>query len=295
MREPRLSLIVLAALPAITCAQQTAALAVLSPHTFSGNVGLVTDYRFRGISQTYRQPAVQGGLDYSHSNGLYIGTWASSVSGNLFPNGAGVELDIYGGHKWEPVKDLAFDVGLLHYYYPGARFNNIAGSAVTKSGNKYDNTELYFGASYKSFSVKYSHALTDYLGIKTATFGGYCGFNANGSTPASGCIPTAPGNSRGSAYFDLNANFEVFDKTTLGLHLGHTSVRHYGPLSYSDWEIELKQDLGWATLGIAYVDTNAKAQMYRYGPAGLSTTPQATTENKDPGKGALVLSLQKTF
>ena len=50
-----------------------------------------------------------------------------------------------------------------------------------------------------------------------------------------------------------------------------------------------------ATLGVAYVDTNAKAQMYRYGPVGLSTTPQATTENKDPGKGTLVLSVQKTF
>lgn len=60
-------------------------------HTVTGNVGLVSDYRFRAISQTFREPAVQGGLDYAHASGFYAGTWASNVSGNLYPNGAGME------------------------------------------------------------------------------------------------------------------------------------------------------------------------------------------------------------
>jgi uncharacterized protein (TIGR02001 family) len=53
-----------------------------SPHTLTGNVGFVSDYRFRGISQTFKEPALQGGFDYSHASGFYLGTWASNVYGN---------------------------------------------------------------------------------------------------------------------------------------------------------------------------------------------------------------------
>ena len=292
MRKSLASLAILSALSATSYAQQAAAPAAQSPHTFTGNVGLVTDYRFRGISQTYKQPAIQGGFDYSHASGFYLGTWASNVSGNLYPGGAAMEWDFYGGYKWEPVKDLGLDVGLLHYYYPGSRYYN---ATLGKSGNKFDNTELYLGATYKWFSAKYSYALTDYFGIKTATYGGACGFNSNGTAPTTGCLPATPGSSRGSGYLDLNANFEVMEKTTLGLHFGHTSVRHYGGLSYSDIKVGLTRDFGWATLGVAYITTNAKAQFYRYGPPGLYATPQGTTENKDPTNGTLVLSIQKTF
>ena len=292
MRKSLACLAVLAALPASSFAQQAAAPAAQSPHTFTGNVGLVSDYRFRGISQTYKQPAVQGGFDYSHASGFYLGTWASNVSGNLYPGGAAMEWDFYGGYKFEPVKDLGLDVGLLHYYYPGARYYN---ATLGKSANKFDNTELYVGASYKWFSVKYSHALTNYFGTQTATYGGWCGFNSNGTVPAANCVAATPGGSKGSSYLDLNANFEIMEKTTLGLHVGRVSVRNYGPLSYTDWKVEVKRDFGWATLGVAYIDTNASAQMYRYGPAGLYATPQGTTENKDPTKGTLVLSVQKTF
>ena len=58
---------------------QVAYAADASPHTITGNVGLVTDYKFRGLSQTYKGPALQGGFDYSHASGFYLGTWASNV------------------------------------------------------------------------------------------------------------------------------------------------------------------------------------------------------------------------
>ena len=79
---------------------------------------LATDYRFRGISQTFKNPALQGGLDYAHASGFYIGNWNSSVSGLTYPNGAGLEMDLYGGYK-KTIGDFGFDVGLLQYYYPG--------------------------------------------------------------------------------------------------------------------------------------------------------------------------------
>ena len=56
----------------------------------SGNLGLTSDYRFRGISQTQNAPAIQGGIDYAHSSGLYIGNWNSSVSSQMYNNGSGV-------------------------------------------------------------------------------------------------------------------------------------------------------------------------------------------------------------
>jgi len=59
----------------------------------TGNLGLTSDYRFRGISQTQNAPAVQGGIDYTHSSGFYVGNWNSSVSRDMYTNGSGVESD----------------------------------------------------------------------------------------------------------------------------------------------------------------------------------------------------------
>ncbi|MBS0309234.1 MAG: hypothetical protein JSS58_09715, partial [Proteobacteria bacterium] len=78
MKKMILSAAVLAAFATPAFAQQAAAPA--SPHTFTGNVTVATDYRFRGISQTFKQPTVQGGFDYSHSSGFYLGNWNSNVS-----------------------------------------------------------------------------------------------------------------------------------------------------------------------------------------------------------------------
>src|SRR5690606_38862768 len=69
------------------------------PGTFSTNVSLATDYVYRGISQTDEEPAVQGGLDWEHETGLYLGIWASNIDLND-DDEAHVEIDYYGG--WRP-------------------------------------------------------------------------------------------------------------------------------------------------------------------------------------------------
>ncbi|MCB1683252.1 MAG: TorF family putative porin [Pseudomonadales bacterium] len=79
----------------------------------AGNVALTTDYRFRGISQTDRDPAVQGGFDIAFENGLYAGTWASSIQ-----YGGSVEMDFYGGWVKEFNDDVSLDLGYMYYYYP---------------------------------------------------------------------------------------------------------------------------------------------------------------------------------
>ena len=240
-----------------------------SPHTFTGNLTVASDYRFRGLSQTFRQPTVQGGFDYSHSSGFYVGNWNSNVSGNLFLNGAGVEMDVYGGFKFQPVKDFTADIGLLHYYYPGA--------TIGTTGVKYNNSEIYFGGTYKWFSAKYSYGLTDFFGLNNTTAGGYA-FTA---------LP-AGGNSKGSSYLDLNANFEVADKTILTLHAGRQTVRHYGGLNYTDYKLGIARDFGFATVGLAMIGTNADKNYWR-----LSNT--SGTKTKYLGTSTAVLSVSKTF
>jgi hypothetical protein len=88
-----------AAIAAAVAAPGLASAQATSPHTVAGNMGLFSDYRFRGISQTFEQPAIQGGIDYSHASGFYLGTWASNVNGLSFPDGS-IEMDFYGGYKF---------------------------------------------------------------------------------------------------------------------------------------------------------------------------------------------------
>jgi len=87
----------------------------------SGNVALVSDYVFRGISQTDNQMALQGGFDYEHESGLYIGTWASNVDSNFFDNQTDpqLEVDLYAGYSSE-FMGFGYDLGYLRYQYPGS-------------------------------------------------------------------------------------------------------------------------------------------------------------------------------
>lgn len=279
-------------LPTLTPAQSAAPTeAQASPHTVTGSVALVSDYRFRGISQTYGLPAIQGGFDYAHASGLYAGTWASNVYstasngiGTSYTNGASLEWDLYGGYKFEVAPGMTLDVGGLYYYYPGARWNNTERSS-------FDNLELYIGASYKWFSARYSYALTDYFGAKTATLGGACGIESNGTTSTSNCFGAAPGSSKGSSYLDLGANFEVKDKLVLGLHVGRATVQNYSLLDYTDYKVSLSKEYRGFNFGVAAIATDAKRDVYRTS-TGSTSAPAGTYDTSAP---TLVLSVSRTF
>lgn len=243
MKKSLLATVVLAALagPATAFANDAA-----TP-SFTGNLTVASDYRFRGISQTDKQPSVQGGFDYAHASGAYAGIWNANVSGDFIAGGS-LEMDLYAGYKFEPVPGLTADVGLLRYVYPGAQVN---------AQTDYDTTELYAGASWKGWSAKYSHAVSgDVFGVAAA---------------------------RGSWYLDLNATLPVADKTQLTLHAGRQAFK--GPsaagASYTDWKIGVLHDAGFATLGLAYMDTTA-GDVY-------------TLAGKALGDATVVVSAFKTF
>ena len=88
----------------------------------SANVSIVSDYRFRGISFSGGDLAIQGGIDLAHSSGLYIGTWASSLeeyveSDDAVTGYGSTELDVYAGWGGE-FGGVGVDVGVLYYIYP---------------------------------------------------------------------------------------------------------------------------------------------------------------------------------
>lgn len=248
----------LAALTACTLVPAFAQTAPESPWAFSANLGLFSDYRFRGISQTDKKPALQGGFDLSHSSGLYIGNWDSNVDSALY-NGANLEMDFYGGYKHSFDGGFGIDLGAIYYYYPGS------GAAGT---TKIDNTELYIAGSYGPVSLKYSYAVSDFF--------------------------SAP-DSKGSSYIDLGFVYDFGNKWGVLAHYGYQYLKgdarvpqiggsFPGPDNYSDWKLGVTYTIeGWA-IGLAYIDTNRN---YTGGTAAANNT------NISGATG--VLSVSKSF
>lgn len=191
----------------------------------SFNIGAVSEYRYRGISQTRLKPALQGGIDYAAPNGFYIGTWASTIKWIKDAGGdADVEIDLYGGYKTEVAKGLTLDVGLLQYYYPS---NKLPTSANT--------LEVYGALSFGPVTAKYSHSTTNLFG--------------------------AP-DSKNSGYFDVTANFDLGDGMTLSPHVGHQTVKHTSVASYTDYSLTLAKDFSGLLLSAAVVGTDADKGFY---------------------------------
>jgi uncharacterized protein (TIGR02001 family) len=276
MRKSLLSLAVLTAFgaPAIATAQTAPAAPAAAPSPVTGNMTIASDYRFRGISQTYRGPAIQGGIDYAHDSGFYIGNWNSNVTSQLYSNGSGIEMDFYGGWK-KAFGDFGLDLGFLYYYYPNALLTTTVGD------KKFDNQELYVGGSWKWISAKYSYAVSDYFGLnKEQATSGYFTNKTTGATLGN------HGNSKGTQYFDLTATYPVSDKFSVIGHLGKLKVKHYSDLDYTDWKLGVTYDLSGWILGASVLTTNAKKEWYyTAGAKGI----------KNSGESTVVLSVAKTF
>lgn len=239
------------ALPSFFLFAQTAGAAdapVASPIT--ANVTLASEYVYRGISQTREKLALQGGFDYAHSSGLYVGTWGSNISWitDIEPAAtSNLELDVYAGYKGSINSDISYDVGVLHYDYPGSYPAGFTSA---------DTDELYVAGSYKMFTLKYSHSISNLFGYA---------------------------NSKNSSYLDASANFEVMSGLTLGLHAGHQKIKNSSDFDYTDYKVSLTKDFGGGlSVSGAYIDTNAKDALY-------------TVKDTKIADSRLVLSVTKAF
>ena len=199
------------------------AAAAVPDHVVAYNIGATSDYRFRGISQSRLKPAVFGGVDYTNSpTGFYAGAWTSSIQWVKDLGGdSNFEFDLYGGKRGE-ISGVAYDVGLIRYYYPS---NALGTSANT--------TEAYVQAGYGAATLKYSYSLTNFIGWGPKT--------------------------DGSNYIDLSFNPELTEGYVLNLHVGKQVVKNFnaGSADYTDWKVGVTKDFGFAVASLAVVGTDA--------------------------------------
>jgi uncharacterized protein (TIGR02001 family) len=236
--------------------------------TIAYNVGVVSQYRYRGLAQTHGLPALQGGLDYSNANGAYLGVWASTIrwikdastSSPVMNVDGKSEVDIYGGYKFE-ASGVTYDLGVLAYQYPGNTLRNITSYDLENANT----TEIYGAATLGAYTVKYSNAITDLFGYK---------------------------DSKGSSYLDLTANFDMGSGFTLSPHIGRqkvigTSSSYYpGGLSYSDYSLTLAKDMGnGISTTISAVSTSVKNK----------TNFLSNKTNYNAAKDTLVVGVKYTF
>lgn len=232
----------------------------------TGNFGVTSDYRFRGISQNNLDPAFQGGFDVAHSSGLYIGTWGSNVSSWTAYNGT-LEMDLYGGYKTE-IAGIAVDLGAIAYTYPGS-----------SNGYKANTQEAYVGLGYGPLTFKTSYVLSkNYF---ASTLGSTTGHAGLGST------------ARGTMYYDLSVAQEIAPKLTASAHAGYTDYKNdaaygaYGKFSYADYNVGLAYDLNGYVFGVKYYFNDAKG--------GTKSYAGPTSSNPNLYKDGFAVSLTKAF
>jgi uncharacterized protein (TIGR02001 family) len=229
-------------------------------YTLSYNIGVVTDYRYRGLSQSRNRPALQGGVDFAHKSGFYLGTWASTIdwikdsAAAPYSAKGPVEIDLYGGYKNAINDTFSYDVGLLQYWYAGNNLGDVPGFANPNT------LEIYGALTAGLFTAKYSHSLTNLFG-----------------TP----------DSKGSGYLDLSAAFDLGNGWSVTPHLGSQHIKHFG--TYLDYSLTGAKDLGDnLVVSAAIVGTNWKSHF------GVPYTLPGTG-TRDLGKSTLVLGIKKTF
>jgi uncharacterized protein (TIGR02001 family) len=224
----RASMIGLSALALVASAAPAFAQDDTGDFTLSGSAAIVSDYRFRGISQSNKRFAVQGSATLSHASGAYFSFWSSSID-DYVAAGADAELDLIAGYS-TTIDSFTFDGGVLYYVYPSAAkgvntdffepYGSIRytiGTATLKGG---------FAYAPKQKAIASAHRKDDNL---------YLYAEASGSIPNTG--------------FGLTS------------HIGYSKGRSFltaGLKNYIDWNIGATYTWRNATFGVSYVDTDAK-------------------------------------
>jgi len=286
MRKSLLSLAVLGALsvPAISFAADAApAPAVAAPDwTFPSSIGMVSDYIWRGQTQTWGKPAVQAGIEADHASGFYAGVWGSNVSSHWLPN-ANLETDWSVGFRNAFATDFKYDVGGTYIYYPGGNFDKVAPSG-TYASSKLNSLELYASLGWKWFTVKGGYMPTKYYG-----------WNVNNSKPNSGFFPGnasagVTGNTNGAYYFMGSVSYDVLPSVNLAGEVGRESIPDSTGLDWTWYKVGATKtfDGGWA-VNAFYTGTTGSSAYQSYASFDNGTDKRTIDQSK------VVIGLSKSF
>jgi len=246
------------------------------PFRISGSATLVSDYLFKGMTQTWSKPAAQGSIDLTTDMGFSASIWASNVSSKVYA-GASTEIDLSVGYKKSLSDDWTVGTGLLWVYYPSGNYNKVRYTSLPSQ--RYDFAEANLFVSYKWLSLKYSRTLTDLLGFNEKT--GYTG------------------GTRGSSYIDLSADIPISDNYVLNLHAGHQNVtaRLVAPTAngsrnpnFQDYRIGVTRNFPEGlsvSLGMAW---NSNTAFFNGTPSNRDSS-----DTKDVGKHRVFVSATKMF
>jgi len=224
-----------AMLPAAAFAQDEVAQSI----TITGSATIASDYRFRGVSQSDKEMAVQGGITLTHKSGLYAGVWASNLAGWGTFGGANMELDLIGGYKMPLSDKAALDVGLVWYMYPGgANESDFAEPYVKLTGTAGPAT-LTAGAAY----APKQHALAN---VSNAP-------NSRGQKDDNLYLWGDSAVAVAGTPFTAKAHIGYSDGNP-GLGPNGTSVAPTG--RYWDWSLGMDTTWRNLTLNLSYVDTD---------------------------------------
>lgn len=223
--------------------------------TVSGNVAIMSDYRFRGVSQSDRQVALQGGITVSHESGAYAGAWGSTLAGWGTFGGANLELDLFAGIRKPIASGTTIDVGLTWYTYPGGADQTDFAEPYIKLGTTIGPASLLAGVAYAP---------------KQKALGNYSH------------TPQSRGQAQDNLYIWSDASIGIpRTPVTARAHLGHssgnpglgpngTSVTPTG--KYFDWSLGLDYVIGPVALNASYVDTNIGRAKSAYLQPNFSST-----------------------
>jgi uncharacterized protein (TIGR02001 family) len=193
----------------------------------TSNVGMTSDYRFRGVSQTQNAMALQGGVDFATKSGFYVGNWNSTVSNQLYNDSTGLEMDLYGGFKAELFKGVTLDVGSYNYIY-------------SQSGNQFrsnaNTNEVYVAVSQGPLTVKYNHSIGEYFGIAR---------------------------SKNTKYIQADLVVPVAPKFTVDAHIGRTLVANNDTLNYTDLRLGGTLEVKSFAVGVHYHTNTAEGTGFR--------------------------------
>ncbi|MBF0427773.1 MAG: hypothetical protein HQL94_02525 [Magnetococcales bacterium] len=196
------------------------------------NMSMTTNYVWRGVSQSDKHAAVQGGITVNHATGLYAGAWASSVDFDDNSE-ASMELDLFGGFAYEFSSGLKLDVGVIHYDYPGA-----AGRL------QYDFNEVYLGGSYKinglGMSAKYSYS-NDFFGPSLSV----------------------SSNNKSAYYVEGALTYDLPQEFVVAAHYGYTAGKNFdnpatvgNPNSYNDYSFGVSKEILGFSVDLSFYGTD---------------------------------------
>lgn len=264
----------LAALAVPALAQDTPA--ATPAFTASGSVALVSDYRFRGVSQSDKGFAIQGGITGSHKSGLYAGFWSSNLAGWGTFGGPNLELDLFGGYKL-PLGSGTLDVGLTWYMYPGGADTTDFAEPYVKLSGAAGPVALLAGVAY----APAQEALGNWQALPSSR----------------------AGDKEDNLYLWGDAAYAIKDTPlTLKAHIGYsdgnpglgpngTSVAPTG--SYFDWLIGADLALGPVILGVAYVDTDISTSSPEY--LALQPNFSSTKDGSTIAGSKVIFSVSAAF